>query len=325
MTWCKNCFGSIADLRTETKCTTCDSALHKECAIKDGSTPYCDVCYTVKEETPVKVEFTVPDVIRRTYIETYRSCPHKFFKEVIEGNEQPPTCYTQIGIDLHDLFEKAINDRSYKQSDVERDFKAIWKAYQDDLFEDSTQKEKMALRSITSIENFFHIIKDMPLPFITEQTIHYSIGEDLPNVEFTMDVVLDVDNELELIDWKTGGVMVGQKLSSDLQAPIYIYGVNKHFGRPVRKFTFYYVNENKERVFERTHDDEYVCRVGKREYKICLTDAIREVKSIFSQIKKGNFNIPMDTRKMYFACKMCHIKKINKCRGADEEAWHLQY
>ena len=53
MTWCKNCFGSV-DMRRDTKCATCNSPLHKECAIKEDGTSYCDVCYTVKEETKEK-------------------------------------------------------------------------------------------------------------------------------------------------------------------------------------------------------------------------------------------------------------------------------
>ena len=324
MTWCKNCFGSV-DMRRDTKCATCNSPLHKECAIKEDGASFCDVCYTVKEETKEKVNFEIPDVIRRTYIETYRTCPHKFFKEVIEGHTTPPTCYTQIGVDLHKLFEKAIHNRNYTRENMEEEYQEIWNAYPDDLFESDKQRETMKARVIESIDNFYYIIKDMPIPIMTEGTIHYSIGEDLPKVEFTMDVVLEVDGELELIDWKTGKVMVGQKLSTDLQAPLYIYGVKKHFNKPVRKFTFYYVNENKERVFERVNEDEYVCRVGKREYKISLTDSIREVKSVFSQIKKGNFNIPSDTRKMHFACKVCHLRQQGLCRGADEEAWYTQH
>lgn len=321
---CRNCFTFIEDLRKTVKCSTCNTPLHKDCAINDGAV-FCDVCYTVREETPERIEFTIPEHIRRTYIETYRSCPYKFLKEVIEGNPQPPTCYTQIGIDLHELFEKAVNDRGYTKSDMETQFALCWLQYPDDLFESEKQKSDMAIRAQDSIDTFYHVLPTIPLPFTSEETIRYSIGEDIPQVEFTMDLVTENENgNLDMHDWKTGGVMVGQKISSDLQAPLYIYGVQKHFDRQVDSFTFYYLKENKTRVFERINHDDFVCRVGKREYFINLTDAIREVKSLFSQIKKGNFDIPRDTRKMYFACKMCHIKKQGMCRGADEEAWYLK-
>ena len=42
----------------------------------------------------------IPDVIRRSHIETYRSCPYKFYMEVIKGMEQGDTIYTKMGTDL---------------------------------------------------------------------------------------------------------------------------------------------------------------------------------------------------------------------------------
>ena len=309
-------------MRKETRCSTCELPLHKECAINDDGV-FCDVCHTVKMETPEKIDFTIPDTIRRTYIETYRSCPFKFLKEVIEGNKQPDTCYTRIGIDLHDLFEVAINDRSYLIGKMRADFNDMWDTYKDDLFIHAT-REKMWLRAQTSIDTFYQLINTMPIPMVTEQKIEFSIGENIPKVNITMDGILDVDGQLEMFDWKTGAVMVGQKLSTDLQAPLYIKAVQAHYKRSVRKFTFYYVNENKERVFHRITDDEYVCTVGKREYFISIEEAIKEVTRMFAQINKGNFNIPIDTKKMYFTCKMCHIKELGMCRGADEQVWYQQ-
>ncbi len=323
MTTCKNCFTPF-DGRTGVKCHTCQHDLHEECAIKEDGTFFCDVCYTVKAETPAIIEWELPDHIRRTYIETYRTCPFKFLEEVLKGEKQPPTCYTQIGIDLHELFEQAIHDRNFSRKQMESEFKFHWNQYTNDLFESEQQKENMKQRSIDSMDTFYHILPNIPMPFATEQTIHYSIGDDVPLVEFTMDLITENSRgNLDMHDWKTGQVMVGQKISSDLQAPIYIYGVQKHFNRQVDSFTFYYLKDNKTRVFERIDHDNFVCRVGKREYKINLTDTIREVKGIFTQIKKGNFNIPHDTRKMYFACKMCHIQKAGKCQGADQQAWAL--
>ena len=91
---------------------------------------------------------------------------------------------------------------------------------------------------------------------------------------------------------------------------------------PVRKFTFYYLKDNKERVFERINNDEYQCMVGKRKYIINITDKIREVQSIFSQIKKGNFNIPINTSGMHYTCKTCHIASQGLCAGADVQVWN---
>lgn len=322
MSTCTNCF-TPADMRSAAKCDTCEKPLHSECAIKDGGT-FCDVCYTLKEEKPAKPTHEIPDVIRRSYIEQYKKCPKSFKMQVLEGDEAPPTCYTQLGIDLHDMFDKAANDRAYTKPAMLADFEKVWGGYEDGLFDnDESLKEKMYSRGIDSIDTFFEILSGLPIrPFATEEKIIFSIGENIPKVSITMDRIDDIDGELEMLDWKTGHVMVGQKLSSDLQAPLYIYAVTKHFKRDVRKFTFYYLEDNKIRIFERSDNpDVYICRVGKREYKVSLMDAIREVQSIFNRIKKGDFNVPRETRKMYFTCKMCHLQKEGKCAGAEQESW----
>lgn len=272
------------------------------------------------------MEFIIPNVIRRTYIETYRSCPHKFLKEVIEGNVAPPTSYTQIGIDLHEFFEEACNGKCSKQRALS-DMKFRFKQYDDSLFSSgfaSDNRESLWERTINSINTFFdYVLPSLPhKPFTTEETIEFSISDELPAVQFTMDRIDEVNGELEMHDWKTGKVMVGQKLSSDLQAPLYIYGTKLHFERPVRSFTFYYLNENKTRVFTRTENPmKYVCIVGKREYFIDLNEGLKEIQRVFTQIKKGNFNIPQN-KSMHFACKMCHLLKQGKCQGADLQTWN---
>ena len=325
MSSCQNCFLPIADARQAKHCKVCFKPVHPECAINEDGGVFCDVCYVAKGDIGAGITFELPEEIRRTYIELYRTCPFKFLEVVINGMEDPATIYTQLGIDLHDWFDRSAHDPSIDADHIKGYMRKTFatKLYQDLLAEHDDAR--FWERCETSIDTYFHIKKSLPTtPFITEELIRFSIGEDLPLVRFTMDRIDEVDGELELLDWKTGKVMVGQKLSTDLQAPLYILGTIKHFNRPVRKFTFYYVNENKERVFTRsaTDPDIYECYVGKRVYKVSLQDTVRELQSVFTQIKKGNFNIPQDTRKLYFHCKNCIVKENGKCAGADEQSWH---
>lgn len=303
----------------------CEGPLHKECAIKEDGDHYCDTCHIVKSSEPMKLSFELPEYIRRTHIETYRLCPFKFKNEVLDGVAQPPTCYTQVGIDLHDLFEKALHDRSYHIDMMRDDYAALWNEYPDELFETEKQKEDMAKRAEDSIKTFYNTLISLPKPFVTEKTIFYSIGEDLPEVRFTMDLI--VENEqgnLEMHDWKTGRVMVGQKINTDLQAPLYIYGVQKHYGRQVDSFTFHYLKEGKIRTFYRISENVYECQVRNNKYRIDLIEAIREVKSLFSRIKKGEFGVPKNPKYMKMACNMCHVRKAGLCRGAEDESWSFK-
>lgn len=324
---CKNCFNEIIDARKEVKCTICNSHLHKDCSIKEDNKFFCDNCYTVKlEDKPNDLNYEVPEIIRRSYIETYKSCPYKFLLEIIKGikDEDDNSIYAKIGIDLHKLFEKACNDSNYKIKHMATDFISMWHNYTTDMFINEEQKNSLLNRSLISMNSFYNVLANMPQkPHSTEDTIIFSVGENLPKVSTTSDRIDLIDGELEMSDWKTGKVMVGKKISSDLQAPLYIYGARQKYNLPIRKFTFYYLSENKTRTFERITNDDYVCWVKKRKYIINITDAIREVQVIMNQIKKGNFNIPQKTTGMYFTCKMCNLQKNGHCRGADLESWHL--
>lgn len=330
---CKNCFLPIDDLRKETHCSICNAPLHKDCAINDGGA-FCDACYTVKTEDDIisVPTFIIPDVIRRSYIELYRSCPYAFYLEVIKGLNINSSCFAQVGIDLHDLFEQASKHLITSAEDMKSKYKIMFTNYDDSLFESDLMlykdmdiprlRKKLWEQSCDAIDTLFSVLPTLNSEaYALEEKILFNVGEDLPKVSITMDRIDEVDGELEVSDWKTGALMVGKKLSSDLQVPLYIYAVREHFKKPVRKFTLYYLSENKTRVFERVNTENYVCTVGKREYQINLTDAIRTVQHVFSQIKKGQFNIPRDTRNMYFTCKTCSFKKNGQCEGADIESW----
>jgi len=320
-TTCKNCLGSIEDLRSKATCQTCGGIMHKDCPIKEDGKNYCDTCYTIKKEEGESIDFTVPDVISRSYIDTYSYCPYKFYMEYIKGIESEHTIYTRLGVDVHNLVDRACQDSHFGKEEMLKEFHELWQGYEEKLFEDDEQREKMYQRGINSIDNACSLIAEMPEPLSTEENIIFSVGEGLPKVSTTSDRIDKVNGELEISDWKTGAVMVGQKLSSDWQAPLYIYGVRQKYELPIRKFTFYYLQDGKERTFERTSNEDYVCTVRKREYFINLTDVIRKVQSLFSRILKGEFNVPYSSKNMYFNCKMCHLRQKEICQGVELEGW----
>ncbi len=327
MSTCKSCMQMIDDLRRETRCTSCSAPLHRVCAIKEDDKYFCDVCYTVKEEEPPTESFDIPDVIRRSYIETYASCPFKFYMEVIKGVEQPHTIYTQLGVDIHVLVDRLCNHGlNYPKDEMLYDFhKEYWNNYTDELFETEALKIKMYNRALSSIDNAYEIIPSMPKPLATEEKILFSVGDGLPKISTTLDRIDASGNEIEIHDWKTGAVMVGQKLSTDMQVPLYIYGARQAYEKPVKRFTLHYLQDKKQRVFERVTNDDYVCTVRKKEYHVNITDVIRRVQSLFSHIIKGNFNIPRDAKGMYFTCKMCNLRQIEACQGAELESWKQNY
>ena len=321
---CNNCYLPIADARKEVKCAICNANLHKDCSIKENDLHYCDTCFTVKEQEKSYVNFDIPDVIRRSYIEDYKSCPYKFYLTVIKGiSDDSETIYNRLGSDLHEFFERASLDRNYHLPDMLSDYAKLWDLYEKFALSDDL-KTYMLDRGNTCIHNFYDVLATLPEEtYATEKQILTNIGDDLPQISTTIDRIDLVDGMLELSDWKTGRMLVGNKLTNDMQAPLYIYAAENHYKKPVRKFTFFYLQDNKTRTFIRQVDNSFICTVRKRIYRIKPNDAIKEVQSIFSQIKKGNFNIPNDTRKMHYTCKICNHAISNNCKGADVQAWKL--
>lgn len=315
---CKGCF-TPSDGKTT--CATCSAPLHKECAVLRDGISYCDEHATIHVVTHKDV--ILPDTIRRSNIELYRKCAYAFYLHVIKGMEIPGNVYTQVGIDLHDLFNKASKDLSYSRKDMKEDFTILWDAYPKSFFTSDGLEDKMHTRAIDSIDAFYTLLPTFPaIPFATEQKIEFSIGDGLPTVNITMDRIDEVGDMLDIDDYKTGAVIVGKKISSDLQPPLYIKAVRDKYNRSVRRFRLLYLQEGKERVYERVDDENYTCVVRKREYHINITDAVKEVQRVFQHIKNADFNIPKDTKSMFFTCKMCHFKESGVCRGAEEEVWY---
>lgn len=315
---CKSCRLPITD-ENYVMCSVCNKAIHNECKVATSDIPICDICH-INAKRKKRREIEIPDIIRRSYIETYRTCPYKFFKEVMEGHAQPPNIYTQSGIDIHDLFDQ--HAKSLRTIDeIKKDWSDLW--HNTELYRESPDelRQKIKKRCDDSIVNFERYTMDMGKPFATEVQLITEIDKHLPKISTTVDRVDNHHGVLAITDWKTGKVAAGQKLSTDLQVPLYIYAVKTHYNLPVESFTLYYTAEDKERKYISVDDDTYVCTVKSREYFVKISDAIREVKTIFSRIKNGKFSIPSDSRSMWYQCKMCHIQESGLCQGCVEQKW----
>jgi len=321
---CSNCFAPIKGNQKSTTCSRCGQPLHERCSIKcKCSAPLCDVCFMsnevclkCEEEESVRIE-----VIRRSHLELYEKCPHAFELEVVKNLGHQSTIYTQSGIDLHDLFEEYSKHKNGSPDEMyDRFVKECVSNYPDEWYNETyTTREIMDERYKRNIKGFFALREKLGPPLITEEKLVFSVGENLPKVSITMDRIDEEDGEYVLGDYKTGKVMVGKSIATDLQAPLYILAVKQHYNKPVKRFDFYYLGEEKVRTFERLDDDRYVCRVNKREYIISLQETIREVRTRLDKIQKGLFTIK-PTQKPY-NCTQCQFYKT-ECDGCDTEMWN---
>jgi len=333
---CKSC-GKLILNEESVLCSKCGSEMHKDCALNDSGKPICDVCCmnSIDEVNTVKENVKLPTVIRRSHIESYRSCPYRAYKEIIENIQLPHSSFAQVGIDLHELFHKANIGEILTIKDMKNEFLKIFNTYEDLMFENDLNlykdrnvqqhREHMYKIGIDSIDGYYDISKDMPnRPYMAEENIVFSIGDSYPDVSITMDRIDEDGLMLAISDYKTGHVVVGQKIVTELQPPLYIHAVRKHTGREVSKFTLYYLAEGKSRTYVRVTDDVYECKVNNRVYSISINKAIQEVKEVFSHMQNNEWSIPNGDKSMYFKCKTCPLKTANLCEGAEIESWRKQ-
>lgn len=322
MSECTNCLAPIKETQVSTTCSVCGKELHKKCSARcECGADLCDNClieYGECAECAEKSKVNL-DVIRRSHLELYDQCPYAFKLEVIDGLGHQQTIYTQSGIDLHELFDEFSKHDKGTPDDMHTKFMTLYESnYPKEWYTGYATRDKMLSRYKRNIDGFFRLRETLPLPVITEEKIIFSVGDSLPKVSITMDRIDEIDGEYELGDYKTGKVMVGKKFTTDLQAPLYIYAVKQHYEKPVRKFKFYYLGEEKERTFERIDDDRYMCKVRNKEYIVSLDETIKTVRSRLDKIQKGLFDI--NPRQSAYNCKNCQFYET-ECRGSDIEIW----
>lgn len=325
---CVNCFTEIK--KDVVYCSDCGKPMHKECAVSCMSCGkiLCDVCslannFKCKECTKEqKIEI---DVIRRSHIEEYKQCPYAFYLDVIKGVETKGNKWTETGILLHELFDKYshVDNIMETKDDLKNEFLEGFIKLNEDLFTNEYDKKEMLERGLVCIDNFIKYQIVAPKPFSTEEKFIINIDNNLPKVQVTIDRINKLENgEIEIVDYKTGKVHVGQKLKTDLQPPLYILGVREKYKVLPQRFKLLFLNEDKERVYEKIDEDKYVCKVNKNEYEISLQESIREVKTIFGRITRGNFNIPQNVST--WQCeRMCKFGQggAKVCEGNLIESW----
>ena len=297
-------------------CVMCKTELtweNKTLCVKCGA-EICDSCSQLK----------IPDIIRRSSIEDYKSCPFYFKLHVIDGHEPKQHVLARLGSDLHDLYEQ-LQREEVEISDISEYCDNILQKIEEDYpDEDMT---RIVEKIETCNKNFLELLPKLTNKAISyEERIQFPIADNLPKVTIAYDRLEEDENgDLHIVDWKTGKIMSGKKLTTDLQPALYLKAVEQQYGKMPKSFRLVYLGDTdkdgnyKERVFESVDGNKFVCKVGKKEYIQDISEQLKIVQKLFSQIKAGKFSIP--TKPDFFKCKMCHFKKEGLCNGNDVQNW----
>lgn len=310
-------------IQCKTELTWENSTLCTKCGV-----PLCDICSSRNkfkcEKCSDKQKIAIPNVIRRSSIEDYKSCPYYFKLHVIDGNEPKQNVLARLGSDLHDLYEN-IQRGDVDMCDINSQEDWIIANIMDDYPEEDEQK--LWDRTKTCNESFAKLLPSLinePVAF--EERIEFEIGKDMPKVTIAYDrLEKDENGDLHILDWKSGKVMSGKKLTTDLQPALYLQAVKERYGKMPKSFRLVYLGDvdkkgnYKERIFTSIDGNQFVCTVGKKQYVQDITEQLRVVQKLFSQIKQGKFSIP--AKPDYFKCKLCSFREKGLCSGNDTQNW----
>lgn len=334
MQLCSNCKQEVKEGQEIVTSKSSSSVMHKECssfciscksAITDEESLSnqfkCTTCLPKEEKIIPNI-----DVIRRSYIELYKSCPYAFYNVVVKGIELPNGVYALHGIILHDLFDLYSTSEDKSKINLFDLFKERYYGEMSENHLDFKEKPELFMelyeKGIRAIKNYLAYEETAPKPFETEKKIIFSVGENLPKISITFDRVNKYGEEYELVDYKCGKVYSGQKLVTDLQLPLYALAIKERYGKLPNTFRFLFMSENKERVYHLTRENTYECTVRNRKYVVNLTEAIREVKQVLGDIQKGRFSVHQDVSNWHCE-RMCQLKKYEVCQGKDVQRWKL--
>ena len=121
MNKCKQCKVELT-WENKTICVKCGVEICEDCSMKNKFK--CEKCAD-------KLKIKIPDVIRRSSIEDYRSCPYYFKLHIIDGNEPRQNVLARLGSDLHDMYE-SIQRGDLHIEDVENKSNEIINKIQED-------------------------------------------------------------------------------------------------------------------------------------------------------------------------------------------------
>lgn len=322
--YCNSCLKKI-EKENITYCSQCGVPICKKCAnhCMQCGKELCDSCY--EDNHYLCEECYKPDeifsVIRRSHIEQYAGCPYSIYLQVILGITPPMGKHAELGIITHEIIEKIEKGELNKTealNELQEKINAWNKVVEDNYSVITMELEEVGKNCI----NEFFKIKDMfGNKFKSEYNIKYSIDDSLPKISCTLDRIEWVGKDIHIHDWKTGKPMSGKKLITDLQPPLYIYGIYKEFGEYPKTFNLHYLNHGKRIIYKYRGDGIYEIETTRNTYILNVDDAIKRTKKILKDIKHKKFNMPTSQTHQWRCKNLCWFGISGKCKGVEIEQW----
>lgn len=275
----------------------------------------------------------LPSPIRRSHLDTFFQCPYKAYVYMMQKHTSEGNLWSNVGNMLHDIFEiSSVSPNKYTEDELIKEFDKRLHEFMESNpkhVSDAQQLTKgdvvqsMYERGSTSIKNYMKYEKVTGIPMLTEHYIEFPVRAEgaLPLISCTIDRINGLeDDEVEIVDYKTGHTTSGPALQSGFQVPVYILAYQHAFGKLPLRFKLLYLEDDNERVFEKVDDDIYRLTVKKNTYDISLKDSKKRINDMLQDMTDGKWSIPK-TLNGFHCTNFCDVYKANICPGKDQKAW----
>lgn len=222
----------------------------------------------------------LPRALSQTQMRTYETCPQKWKLKYVDGREEEPKWFFNLGSAVHDALEVCYRKRVAGPAPVEEMVAAFEETFDPDAYDSAEEADRYRADGLAMVRAFRERVAGefRPALFVERRLRTEVAGEP---VVAKMDRVDRVDGDegssrLRIVDYKTGGAFTLADVEQDQQLALYQMVAERELGMQVESLVLYHVPS--QTAFE----------VARREEE--ALDAVRErVRRVAGGIRREEF------------------------------------
>lgn len=230
--------------------------------------------------------------ISHTNLSTYIDCPWKYRYQAILKIRVFPGAAMTFGISIHNAL-RSYFDHLARGQKVSLSY-LLDKYWISGSYESRSQEKERKQEGVEALQNI-----ETELGAIKPKLLEWSFNVPLETgdrLRGRIDRVDELDNKLNIVDYKTGAAKTAAQAKKDLQLGIYILAAEKTLNEPVASVTLHYVMS-----------DEKVT-IKREEFEL---NSIREkITSAINNLKEDLNNDNFEAKPDMFTCQYCDYNKI---------------
>jgi len=237
--------------------------------------------------------FTLPRPLSHSSISMFQECPQKYKFKYIDKIPEKPRHFFSFGQSVHLALEFFYGVKTLPAPSLEQVLEFYEQNWVAQGYKDPGQEAQYKEDGRQILTAFYHKhIRDYALPFFVEYGFNFEV-EGVPVTGKVDRIDKRADGALEILDYKTGKALAGERVKKDAQLTMYQLACETLLGLPVAKLTFYHLPSLKEQVVER-HPAE-------------LVDGLKHrIVTTAEQISSGRF----EPKPAESVCRWCDYKRL---------------